>query len=569
MAGRGEQSQPPDAIFPAGLDVHDLLEYNATYRVLICRQCQYAIQKSALRSHLLKHKIYRGKREHLLSTISQLEILEPDCVTLPDASTAPIGSLPVLSGYCCAAAGCGSLYASSKRMRRHWSEVHGLSESIPDLTSLCRAAALQTFFRGTKLRYFEVSPSSDLLTRGTSLAAVNVDHGTYARHGSATDDEEPSQQYAHAPTPQKGIIDRPQTEIPEEPSLAHFNPKTLSYFHHFILKTSLTLPSITTSSPATQYWQTDIVVHVSRHRWLMCGLLAISACHLAISCESCLDATAHVESAMQFYQGFASSWQDPSLLEVLPGFVSSDEWNEMYRLREQVAHMLQCADLALLVSTHGRGIMGHHEPPTLLKQVMVTLWGLAAKVSLPPFGASPDQNEPLAQAYSIHRSEALSGVDGTDYSMGGTQAPPAALEHLRVLPYRMAEAFGEPDDAQDMIATLSAIASLIGCCDAAYASDSMDAAWQGMTAWLNKVSDRFKQKALDLSESIVWESHRSSQCAAGLIVVAHWAVLLVQCAEHRGCWLLEGVAETLLKQIIQRLPEHDLAVRNLVVELVV
>lgn len=38
-------------------------------------------------------------------------------------------------------------------MRRHWADVHGLVE---DFDAMAREVKMQTFFRGTKIRYFEV-----------------------------------------------------------------------------------------------------------------------------------------------------------------------------------------------------------------------------------------------------------------------------------------------------------------------------------------------------------------------------------------------------------------------------
>ena len=135
-------------------DKHDLLKYDAKHSVLICQKCKYAIQKSALESHLLRHKIYRGERRRLLSSIARLEIFEPDEVQLPPVGSSPVDTLPIISGYRCTATNCENLCASSKRMKLHWSEKHGLSD--PPETS-ARSVNLQTFFRGTKLRYFEVA----------------------------------------------------------------------------------------------------------------------------------------------------------------------------------------------------------------------------------------------------------------------------------------------------------------------------------------------------------------------------------------------------------------------------
>lgn len=129
------------------------------YCVLICRECQYAIQKSAVSSHLLRHKIYREERQRFLSHVANLELLEPEDVSLPPPWSAPIEGLPVIAGVGCTQDGCGSLCASLKRMKKHQSEVHGVS-NLGNVEEFARPAALQTFFRGTKLRYFEVTAAS-------------------------------------------------------------------------------------------------------------------------------------------------------------------------------------------------------------------------------------------------------------------------------------------------------------------------------------------------------------------------------------------------------------------------
>ena len=155
----------------------DLLEYDSRYGVLICRECQYAIQKSALGSHLLRHKIYREKRRRLLSTIAELDLLEPHHVPLPPPASPPIDALPIISGYRCTLGECGNLCASFKRMRRHRCEVHGLREPLN--SSFAYPVKLQTFFRGTKLRYFEVTSSTAERTAGPVLVANSCGDNEY------------------------------------------------------------------------------------------------------------------------------------------------------------------------------------------------------------------------------------------------------------------------------------------------------------------------------------------------------------------------------------------------------
>jgi hypothetical protein len=102
----------------------NILVYNAQHRVLICRDCQYAVQKSALASHLLRHKIYRTDRQQLLSSVSSLDVLEPEDVLLPGPTSSPVDELPVIDELRCTVAGCEYLYASEKRMKKHRSESH-------------------------------------------------------------------------------------------------------------------------------------------------------------------------------------------------------------------------------------------------------------------------------------------------------------------------------------------------------------------------------------------------------------------------------------------------------------
>jgi len=65
------------------LDAAVLLEHDPRHGVLICLKCRYAVQRSALDSHLLRHKIYREERKRLVASVSHLNILEPDKVSIP------------------------------------------------------------------------------------------------------------------------------------------------------------------------------------------------------------------------------------------------------------------------------------------------------------------------------------------------------------------------------------------------------------------------------------------------------------------------------------------------------
>src|ERR1700733_55147 len=104
---------------------HQMLHYLPAYRVLICKECRYAIQPSAISRHLKElHQIYRSQRKELLEYAGSLDLANPGDVVLPDPAGAPIPCLPVEDGFICGVSGCGHLCASLKRMKSHYATSH-------------------------------------------------------------------------------------------------------------------------------------------------------------------------------------------------------------------------------------------------------------------------------------------------------------------------------------------------------------------------------------------------------------------------------------------------------------
>lgn len=101
-----------------------LIAYLEEYGVAICKKCQFAIQPSALPSHLLRHQIYRQERRELLQRLSKLKLPEPDNVPPPGSNSDPLPHLTVHQGFKCERLGCEHACVSSKRMSQHWSEQH-------------------------------------------------------------------------------------------------------------------------------------------------------------------------------------------------------------------------------------------------------------------------------------------------------------------------------------------------------------------------------------------------------------------------------------------------------------
>ncbi|KAK9482167.1 hypothetical protein V1527DRAFT_522231 [Lipomyces starkeyi] len=533
------------------LGPRDLLEYDARYGVLICRECQYAIQKSALQSHLLRHKIYRDERQRLLSSIAQLRLFEPHHVPLPTPAPPPIDALPIISGYCCTVVGCGNLCASSKRMRRHRSEIHGLSEPH-NSSSFARPVKLQTFFRGTKLRYFEVTSPPAAGTAGVApLATTTTDDND--------DDERYDEQVHDADTatplpPQPRRMPTPPAGTNLGFSPANLDLETLRYFHYFITMTSLTLPGAEHPRPATHYWQTDVVLQALRRRWLMCGLLAISACHLAALADDTTIEQVHRKRSAQFFSEFTSGLEETTDHDL--GVVVAGVEEEAKKAGGQIKCMLRCAHWALAEFRLDQGIIPKPPAPSQLQSIMTTVRGFVVPdFALRPGGVRSDddgrQEETFAQTRRIleMRSSSDAGSFGAFSCCDNT--PSALFNCLRALPSRMAETFGKPESARDVLATLSAIAALVECCDTSFASDAVEAAWRGMTTWLTKVPDHFNHMV-------------SRHNPAALVVLAHWAASLVKRAEHCGCWFLKGLTKTILLQIAERLPADNRAVQSLV-----
>ncbi|KAK3360528.1 hypothetical protein B0T25DRAFT_535823 [Lasiosphaeria hispida] len=458
-----------------------LIEYNAQHCVLICCDCKYAIQKTALGSHLLRHKIYRGERQRLLSSFAQLRLLEPDDVQPPPAGSPPIPRLPVMSGYRCTATGCGSLWASVKRMRRHWSEGHGFRE--PPSDDFATIVCLQTFFRGTKLRYFEVEAPKPTIEPASSVL---------------------------------------------ESTTFNLDLQTLQYFHHF---TSVAAATLTVrKGPSTSHWQADVVAKALQLPWLMCGLLAISASHLAVLSDNETTKQAHSKQSARFQQEFLTPW---SALKADPRVADIDGAKE----GAQMVCIQQCYQWT---SESPSAEFLPFSPNSFITAIQG-----CANADLALRFAAGDNNRPAEPLELVANSisDVTSNVPGT--------SPPELLKLLRLLPFRMAEALPKPDSASEFFTTVSALDVLAQCCSASYVSDDLWAVWEGVERWLQSVSVGYKQ--------MVWRGN-----PAALVILAHWGLLVARAEEQ--CWFLKGSAAKLLHFIMTELPQDD-ATQSLVKDL--
>ena len=229
----------------------DLLEYISQYRILICTECRYAIQPAAISRHLKElHHIYRHDRKQLLDSIVNLELADPVDVGMPPVDSLPVKSLPVEDGVACNFLGCGHLCVTIKRMKRHWVTEHGTPGVEP---TSWRSVKLQTFFRGTELRYFVVSLANTFEQQSNSYTKDK------SRSISEPSDIEPYPNLTILPTS----------------NIEDTNTRLLD---HYI---AITYKTLVQREEGPEFWRTNILQIARDHSFVMHGLLAISALHMA------------------------------------------------------------------------------------------------------------------------------------------------------------------------------------------------------------------------------------------------------------------------------------------------
>ncbi|CRG89159.1 hypothetical protein PISL3812_06195 [Talaromyces islandicus] len=307
-------------------------------------------------------------------------------------------------------------------MSRHKSEVHELLNS----PSNARPAKLQTFFRGTKLRYFEVTCSTGVdENRRSPTATFDAISVNYQ-----SQDKELTRPLSQVNT--AAILHFPPLPSPGS-TLHNFDLETLAYFHQFITKTSLTLPASEGPEFRGSYWQANIVVLALESRWLMCGLLAISASHSAfLSIENSTE-EAHRKRYVQFLAEFSTGWGNMTTLI---------ETNVQKETVEAAMKPGATFDLGYFMQAVPKFLVSH-----------------------PVVHPSEAQSESkIIQDDSFDRATRIFKMrkPGRHGNIGIVSIcddqPSAMYGHLRSLPTRMAEVFGKPESVHDVLAAISAIA---------------------------------------------------------------------------------------------------------------
>lgn len=309
-----------------------------------------------------------------------------------------------------------------------------------------------------------------------------------------------------------------------DPAISNSRPgldldlEKIKYFHHFITTTSLTLPA--GNQNPVKYWQTDVVSHALNLRWLMFGLLSISASHLAVLSEDADVKRIHLECSVQFCQGFSAAWNEMK--------------NACHGTSEAAAVIGMGARITCIQRLCIWRSASSAPESISLQSFMTTLRGCTNPDSI--LVSTIDDNTLLATA-----GQSITHLASPNTSIRTDIARGVLLEHFSNLPYHMAEKLGRPNGPIDFMAVMSAIGALIDCCHQAYDATDVESVWMVMEEWLKKVSGRF-------TELLVTE-----KSPAALIVVAQW-LLLVAMAE-RFCWFLRGLAMKMLRLVVGELEE--------------
>ena len=492
----------------------ELLVHLPKYGVLICKICQFAVQPTALSGHLLKHKIYRTKRKQLLDKISTLTLHEPEDVPSPPSNCEPLPDLPVYEGYRCNASGCSRTCVSQKRMSQHWSEFH---QEYSSHNIDCRPTHLQSFFKGNKIRYFEVSqPFGRVISPSASCGSIR---------------REVHRRVFSTPLFMGNISNRrdntTKTDSPNyvsESPLAHLDMNSLKLLHHYTTSTSST---VSRGVESASFWAQDIPATAFEHEFLMYGILGVAAFHSSsLPCEP-RTALAYQQKALQYQSaglpGFRAAVADPTtknstaiiafawLLGIQrcagalhwkdePAAAASD--NFMYPIIEFLMLMRGGCEMVLKF----QHLLPVNSDFLLLGEVVEEL-------------LTPHDDSSSLDSFAV-----------SSHSLQYPNVPLAACHRLINLPKLLKEALPALH-FEEITIVIPAISCLLKSYVRSYASDNGLALWNGIEAWVLQTSDEF----LNLLEA---------GRPAALVVFAHWCVLMRRTESHY--WFLKGQSARLL-----------------------
>ncbi|KAF2172418.1 hypothetical protein M409DRAFT_17651 [Zasmidium cellare ATCC 36951] len=505
----------------------ELIAHLEEYGVAICKKCQFAIQPSALPSHLLRHQIYRNERRELLQRLSKLKLPEPDNVSLPDSNSDPLPHLNVHRGFKCEQLGCEHACVSSKRMSQHWSEQHDEHDSR---NVKARSAYLQTFFRGNKIRYFEVNGPGETL----AMPSSSKDNDASNTSLSPPSGTEPVSSISKSPSDEvTPLID--ESVIP-----LTLDMQTLQYFHHYTVNTSLTLRRSMTESET--FWKVDIPRQAFRYPFLMYAILGLSAMHHAMqSIDELQTCQSHYEEAMQYQNAALVDFRSAMRMPDAENSTALIAFGRFFGVQRCVQHQLEWL-LSMSTSSDENDMSKLLEFFFLLRgghEMLLTLQHL-----LPRHSDLILSQEVVASLRELEDHETVS--DAQLANIPNDMRERFASLPAKVAPLIAAQPFPEAslDDLQPAVNALTTAASL------SFASDDVRNIWDGIEGWLRILPDQY--------------IHMLSGAQPGaLVIFAHWLMLTKRLEDHY--WFAKGSATRLHSIVMANLPDDEW--RALVVDL--
>lgn len=467
------------------------------YRVLLCKECRYAIQPSAVSRHLKDiHHIYRSDRQALVDYATSLQLSDPRDVVLPPVNSAPIPFLPTQDGLACIAEGCVHLCITMKRMKSHWAKAHNDIYSKDQY----RHVTLQTLFRGNQLKYFIVSGHSTPEPPSSNSPKIAINSFGNYKNQTPVDEKEP----------------RCHGSDSTSPSECNINDRTL--LDHFI---NFTYNEMGQGAETRSMWQVYIPDMALRHDFLMHGILACSAFHLA-----------HLQPQYRrHYQALAACHQAHALPKFRLAIGSPSEENCNAILAFSQLLIINCLSseeqdgLLLVGGMHDSGLPDWLQVVRGSCTIFQALWGYMETKELSPLMRenTPQENIPLPliPENPVHA---------------------AALRKLLDLPFMMERFIPLNQGSTDSDIYRGAFMGLCRAFSAAVDAQEKGVftMWTAVHIWPAKISLEF----LELLRS---------RKPAALLLLAYYCVLLGPLEER---WFAVGIRKRLLERIWGQLDEQ-------------
>ena len=516
------------------VEANDLLTYLPEFQVLICRTCRFAVQPKALSSHLLRHQIYRSERRKLLERLKTYKLVEPEQIRTPLPDTPPLPHLPVYHGYKCNEIGCGHCFTSKKRMCQHWSEQHYVESSrLIDASPAC----LQTFFRGNKIHYFEVSAPF----KGLPCSLDSEEDGTPAENGSQDTNMSDSQSHTHGTNSTEPALRQFEPSPIDESQgtpIPSLNMQNLRYLHTYTISTGRT---VTRGHDPPEFWTPPLPQLALEYDFLMHAILSTAAFHCAHnSLDDPITAHQHRKAALQLHSAALSGFRTAIAKPTRENGAALIAASRLIGIQSCIQMRLDMEANILDPATTSATAAADSPFFPVLEFVLLIRGGFAVILCfqhLLPAGSALVFPEQVKEGLRDMTDEQKHWTGPLPPRSRYPDLPAAMYDHLAALPDTL---FGvlPPEDGADGAVVLPAMLALLECYARSYASEEVWALWNAIETWARVVSDQFLG---------MLEAGRP----AALTVFAHWCVLIRRLREHY--WFMGGLVTRLVRIVLANL----------------